>query len=147
MGTIGKKKKVKYKWLKEIDEIIANKRKLLSQCVAEIERLKQNKRITKKSRRNREEFAKMVGVISIHSLTKLACKLKAEIRRSGKIRKKKMKNQEARDLNNSFRNNQGKVFRIFREIIDSDKDCEAPVFKKIEKERKFFVDADPVINF
>ncbi len=37
MGTIGKKKKVKYKWLKEIDEIIANKRKLLSQCVAEIE--------------------------------------------------------------------------------------------------------------
>ena len=58
-----------------------------------------------------------------------------------------MKNQEARNLNNSFKNNQGKVFRIFREIIDSDKDCEAPIFKQIEKERKFFVDADPVINF
>ena len=58
-----------------------------------------------------------------------------------------MKNQKAREWNNSFRNNQGRVFNTFRDIIERDKECEEPVFKEIEKERKFFNKHDDVINF
>ena len=142
-----KKKKVKYKWLEKIDDEIAAKRKLLSQCVAEIERLKTRGRITRKTKRNRERFFESIGEISVYSLTKLACKLKAEIRKKANLRKKKLKNQQARDLNQKFNSNQSEVFRSFRGIIDEDKERELPVYKEIEKERKFFNDADTVVNF
>ena len=144
---VGKKKKVKYKWLEELEKEISQKRKLLSQCVAEIDRLQNRKRITKKTKKNREKFTELIGEISVYSLTKFSCKLKAEIRRKGKTRKKKLRNQEARDLNEMFKSNQSQVFRKFRNIIDQDKECETPVYKEIESERKFFRNEDVVISF
>ena len=58
-----------------------------------------------------------------------------------------MKNEKSRDWNNSFKNNQSRVFNAFKDIINSDKECELPVFKEITKERKFFTDPNEVIEF
>ena len=142
------KTEVKYKWLTDIENEILEKRKLLSKCVAELERLKVNGRMTRKTKRNRVEFLKvLVNGISVYSLTKLICKLKAEVRRKAKTRKKKLRNQKARELNSAFRKNQGQVFSKFKEIIEMDKENETPIYKEIQKERKFFQEADEVINF
>ena len=44
---------IKPKWLKVIDNEVFEKRRLLSKCVAEIQRLKENSRMTRKTKRNR----------------------------------------------------------------------------------------------
>ena len=113
----------------------------------QIERLKRNGRMTRKTKRNREEFTRLIGNISVYSLTALACKLKAEIRRKGKVRKRKLINQEARQLNETFQSNQSKVFDKFREIISQDEECDHPSYKEVEKDRKFFENSGEVINF
>ncbi len=142
-----KKKEMEYEWMKQIDREIVEKRKVLSKCVAEISRLKNNGRMTRKTKRNREQFTQLIGNISVYNLTALSCKLKAEIRRKGKIRKKKLRNQKARDLNDAFQNSQSQVFNKFREIIAQDDECDQPSYREIEKERKFFENSDEVINF
>ena len=74
-------------------------------------------------------------------------KLKAQIHRKARLRKRKLRNQEARDYNNLFQNNQSKVFNDFKAIIDKKSEEEHPTFEKFEKTRKFFTEPDEVIAF
>ena len=141
------KKPLEYKWLVEIEREIKDKRKLLSKCVAEIDRLKKNGRMTKRTKKNRDEISKYCGNISVHSVTQLVCKLKAEVRRKSHSRKRKLKNQKSRELNKAFKNNQCNVFSKFKNIIENDSENELPKYVELEKERKFFNNADDVIKF
>ena len=134
-------------WLTKLEREIKELRKLISQCTAEIDRLKNRGRLTRKSKRNRKHFQELIGEISIYGLTKLMMKSKARIRRLAKSRKRKIKNEESRKLNNLFRTNQGKVFNKFKDIINSQKDVEYPVYKNIDQERKHFTDRKDVESF
>ena len=61
--------------------------------------------------------------------------------------RKKLKNQKSREWNSFFKNNQSRVFSKFKDIIESEKGCELPVFKEIVKERKYFEKPEEVIEF
>lgn len=52
------------KWIKDLDKIILETLKLISQSVGEVERLKKNGRMTRKTKRNRRTFESQVGIIS-----------------------------------------------------------------------------------
>ena len=58
----------------EIDQEMVRARKLLSKCCAERTRLCNQARLTRKSKRNREEIKTMCGDISAYSLTCLIAK-------------------------------------------------------------------------
>ena len=118
------------KWLTKLEQEIKELCKLISQGVSEIDRLKKNGRLTRKSKRNTKMFEECIGYVSIYGLTKLIMKSKARIHRLAKVRKKKLAYDEARNLNNLFRNNQGRVFSKFRDSINSQKDEEFPVYKE-----------------
>ena len=135
------------KWLKDLDGSIFECRRRISQCVAELDRIKRNGRTTRKTLRNRKNIEAEIGNISTISLTKYIMKLKAQIHRKARLRKRKLRNQEARDYNNLFRNNQSKVFNDFKAIIDKKSEEERPTFEKLEKTRKFFTEPDEVIAF
>ena len=46
-----------------------------------------------------------------------------------------------------FAQQQGRVFREFKEMIEQQKDVELPTFKKGDKVRKYFENTEEVINF
>ena len=137
-ATATTKEAYKPKWLKDIEKSIFECRRFISQCVAELERIKRNGRATKKLLRNRRCMEAELGNISVYSLTKHIMKLKTRLHRMTRTRKRKLKNQLARDYNNSFHNNQGRVFNEFKSIIAEQTD-EYPIFKKLEKKRIFFL--------
>ena len=138
----------KAKWLEALDSEIHEKRRLISQCVAEIERIKDGLRMTRKARRNREKFEKLgINPISVCELTKLACKLKAQIHRKAQTRRKKLKNEKARKWNHTFRNNQSRIFKDFKSMIEKDPENEMPKFREVERERKFFPNSETVLDF
>ena len=74
-------------------------------------------------------------------------KLKAETRKLTKSRKRKIKNQEAREYNRMFQNNQSRVYNEFKDIIDQHEGEDLPIFKKIAKTRKYFEGKADVENF
>ena len=71
------------KWLIELDEEILQLRRLISQCCAERERLWYNRRLTRKSKRNRRKIYEECGPISIRSLTNTTEKNKAKLKKQG----------------------------------------------------------------
>ena len=126
----GKQKPFKPYWLDQLEKDVLEKRKLISKCVAEKQRISENSRITRRTRRNRKEIEKLIGKISLYSLTKLICKLKAQVHRLAQTRKRKMKNLKARDWNNMFHNNQSQVFKQFKAMIDQTDEGTLPKFKE-----------------
>lgn len=98
-------------------------------------------------KRNRVLIESSIGKISAYSLTKFIMKLKAEIHRLARKRKRKKKNEESKHYNQVFRKNQSIVFNEFKDIIKENKDEEHPIFKKINRSRKYFEKPDEVLNF
>ena len=143
----GKQKPFKPHWLDQLEKDVLEKRKLVSKCVAEKQRITENSRITRRTRRNRKEIEKLIGTISLYSLTKLICKLKAQVHRLAQTRKRKLKNQKARDWSNMFHNNQSQVFKQFKEMIDQTDEGTLPKFKEFKRVRKFFTNSEEVLNF
>ena len=70
------------KWLIELDEEILQLRRLISQCCAERERLWYNRRLTRKSKRNRRKIYEECGPISVRSLTNTIEKDKAKLKKN-----------------------------------------------------------------
>ena len=116
-------------WLIRIEKVILDKRRLISKCVAEIGRLQDNSRMTRKTRRNRKEMGDLLGDtdISIYSLTKLVCKLKAQIHRQAQLRRRKLSSEKAKEWNNKFHNNQSNVFKEFKQMVENDTDNTHPL--------------------
>ena len=135
------------KWLNEVNNEISETRKLLSKCVAELDRITRGARMTRKTKRNRKLIGSKIGVISSCSLTKYIMKLKARVRRLSKTRKKKLKNDERRQINNNFHKNQSKVFSEFKEILKKAEGPDPPSFQKVTKTRKFFENSEDVLKF
>ena len=62
-------------------------------------------------------------------------------------RKRKIRNEEARKLNNQFGKEQKVIFDKFKDCIEDDGENMKPIFKEKEKERRFFNDPVVVENF
>ena len=71
------------------EDQVKDHRKKISIAKAELERLKDNKRITKKGKKNRKLLLEECKRISAESLVSYIEKKKTELRKSGKRRSKK----------------------------------------------------------
>lgn len=94
----------------------------LSKAKAEMERIKSNRKITKKGRKNRTELMKDWKIISIAELVKYMEKEKSKLRnlKRGYVRRKKL--EEAKRINRPFHQDPGSVFCSFKKIIENQDD-------------------------
>ena len=86
--------------------------------------------------------------ISVRSLTNTIEKNKAKFKKLSAKRKRKLKKQSSQIRNEKFFDDQKKVYKEFRTLIDEDKENIKPVFKeRKEVKRNYFQDTGEVIDF
>ena len=87
------------------NEELKSLRSFISKCSAEADRLKNNKRMTRRSRRNRDMIKKEITneELSIYSITKCMEKKKAKLSRLARSRRRKLLNEKAKTWNRKFK--------------------------------------------
>ena len=96
------------------DQEAAKIRKQLSIAKAEIERLKENRKITKKGRKNRSHLQKECKTISVAGLISYMEKKKSELRKLKRGFDRKKKQEVSRVINQRFNTVPGKVLATQR---------------------------------
>ena len=117
--------KMKAKYERKVSEM----RKKISIAAAEVERLKANKKITKKGRRNRAVLLEECKVLSVAQLVNYMEKKKSTVRRLKREYSRRKKQQQSREFNNQFQTDPGRVYAKFGEMIAEDKDLNRPKYK------------------
>lgn len=106
------------------EEKVKSLRRSISIAKAELERIKENRKITRKGRKNRKELAEECKTISSSTLVNFMEKQKTRLRKLKKSFLRLMKEKEARELNKQFEMDTGKVYETFNNLIAKDKDNE-----------------------
>ncbi|XP_068671379.1 uncharacterized protein [Montipora foliosa] len=106
------------------EEKVKSLRRSISIAKAELERIKENRKITRKGRKNRKELAEECKTISSSTLVNFMKKQKTRLRKLKKSFLRLKKEKEARELNKQFEMDTGKVFETFNNFIAKDKDNE-----------------------
>ena len=96
------------------EEEVGSIRKKISIAKAEIDRLKENRKVTKKGRRNRVILQKECKVLSIASLVSYMERQKFALRKLKRAFCRRKKNEEARVLNQQFKDDAGRVYANMR---------------------------------
>ena len=130
-----------------IEDEIKNVRALLSKTSAELRRLKNNGRMTRRTKRNRAEISKNCGSISNYTLICYMEKLKKRLKYLSKKRKRTMQKLVAKQLNEQFEKDQKSVFDKFKAFIEKDEENLTPVFVETPTERRHFDDVKVVEKF
>ena len=118
--TISKTRKEKGVYEEKVKGI----RRSFSMAKAERERIKENRKITTKGRKNRKELAEECKTISSSTLVNFMEKQKTRLRKLKKSFLRQKKEKEARELNKQFEMDTGKVYETFNNLIAKDKDNE-----------------------
>ena len=106
------------------EEKVKSIRRSISIAKAELERIKENRKITRKGRKNRKEVAEECKTISSSTLVNFMDKEKTRLRKLKKSFLRLKKEKEARELNKQFEMDTGKVYETFNNLIAEDKDNE-----------------------
>ena len=96
----------------------------ISIAKAELERIKENRKITRKARKNRKELAEECKTISASTLVNFMEKQKTRLRKLKKSFLRLKKEKEAIELNKQFEMYTGKVYDTFNNLTAKDKDNE-----------------------
>lgn len=112
------------KWQIVYEEKARSIRKKISIAKAEIDRLKENRKVMKRGKRNREILQKECKVLSIASLVNYMERQKCALRNLNRAFCRKKKNQEARVINQQFRDDAGCVYANMREMLAKNEDCD-----------------------
>ena len=110
-------------------------RKRISIATAELDRIKKNKKITKRGKRNRAMLERESGKVSAASLVAYIERKKSELRRAKGGFIWKQKQEEIRSLNSKFYVDPSSVYDRFNEIIKSDPENNKPRYMKSTGER------------
>ena len=142
--------KEKEKYQKEAGAI----RREISIAKAELERLQENRKISKKGKKNRESLRKNCKTISATSLISYIEKKKSELRKLKKVFYRRKKQREARTINKQFQLDPGRVYDSFREMASKEMDEGVlPVYQKPsvpindEENRNVFTDIDEASKY
>ena len=117
ISKIGKEKRV-------YEEKVKSVRRSISIAKAELERIKENRRIIRKARKNRKELAEECKTISSSTLVNFVEKQKTRLRKLKKSFLRLKKEKEAKELNKQFEMDTGKVYDTFNNLTAKDKDNE-----------------------
>ena len=116
----------KPKEVKKIEENMPLRRRELSQLTAEIERIRSNRPLSRKTKRNRRWMEKEGGKKDI-GITELAQMKEIRILKNEKQRV--LLKLERHHVNKLFDENQSKFFKVLRNILKDD-ESEEPLYKK-----------------
>ena len=130
------------KWKRVYEERVVEVRKKISIAQAELERIKENRKITKKGKRNRAVPEKECKGLSAVKLVSFMEKQKAILRKLKRGFSRSQKNEEARVLNQQFQADTSKVYANMRELLNKDKEDERPRYttsdQNTKEEREMF---------
>ena len=113
-------------WKRVYEKRVVEVRKKISIAQAELERIKENRKITKKGKRNRAVLEKECKGLSAIKLVSFMEKQKAILRKLKRGFSRSQKNEEARILNQQFQTDTSKVYANMRELLNKDKEDERP---------------------
>ena len=111
------------KWKIAYEKKVIETRSKISIAKAEMERIRENRKLTKRGRKNREMLEKECRNLSVAELITYMEKYKSVLRKlkSGFIRRKKV--EESGRLNRQFEIDPGRVYDQFNNIAKNKKDC------------------------
>ena len=123
----------------------------LSKAKAEIERLKSNKKITKKGKKNRLELLRECKTLSVAILVAYMEKQKSRLRKVKRGYWRRKKQEDARRMNAQFELDPGRVYSDFRRVIDDHSEVAKPKYvheqEDNESQRNVFSDAEEATTF
>ena len=123
----------------------------LSKAKAEIERLKSNKKITKKGKKNRLEVLRECKTLSVAVLVAYMEKQKSRLRKVKRGYWRRKKKEDARRMNAQFELDPGRVYSDFRRVIDDHSEVAKPKYvhgqEDNESQRNVFSDAEEATTF
>ena len=127
-------------------------RKNISIAKAEIERIKSNRKITTKGRRNQGKLLESCKVILVAALVNYMEREKSKLRKlkKGFVRRKKL--YEARQVNRKFQQDPGSVYSCFGKMLEKQQENEKPRYDRTllqgqQDERRKFEDIEEASEF
>ena len=128
-GKSSKHKSKRSKCQKAYEEKAVCLRKKISMAKSEIERLKENRKMTKRGKRNRAILQQECKELSIASLVSYMERQKCALRKLKRAFGRNKKNKEAKVLNQQFKEDAGRVYANMREMLAKCEDCDRPKYK------------------
>ena len=117
---------------KAFEELAMELRRKISMAKAELERLRENGKLTKKGKRNRALLLRECKVISAAELVSYMEKKKSQLRKLRTQRIREVRNEEARSLNQQFTQNTKQVYAKFAAMCEDD--VERPRYRVVDKD-------------
>ena len=124
-GTSGAARK-QQKRKREYDERVLEVRQKISIAEVELMRLKENRKITKKGKRNRAILEQECKGLSAVKLVSYMEKQKSSLRKLKRGLSRSKKQEEARVLNQQFQTDASRVYANMREMLNKDKENDRP---------------------
>ena len=129
-------------WKRVYEKRVVEVRKKISIAQVELGRIKGNRKITKKGKRNRAVLEKECKGLSATKLVSFMEKQKARLRKLKRGFSRSQKNEEARILNQQFQADASKVYANMRELLNKDKEDERPRYttsdQNTQEEKEMF---------
>lgn len=104
-------------------------RRTISIAKAELERIKANKKMSKKGKKNRAMLENDCCKVSAVTLATYMEKKKSDLRKLKRCHYRKQKQEESKVLNGLFQADPGSVYSSFNEMIKEEKDNTRPKYK------------------
>ena len=130
----GKNKEIKRR--ENYDTHVKELRRKISIAKAEMERIQENRKITKKGKKNRLELQKECQIISAASLVNYMEKKKFDLRKLKKAYWRREKQEKSRGLNRKFELDPGRVYAGIKEIVDKNEEEKRPKYVETSKENE-----------
>ena len=110
-------------------EIVGEVRKKLSIATAELSRIKENRKLTKRGKKNRSLLQKECRSLSASSLVSYIEKQKSLLRKLKVSFGRKRRQEEAKVLNRQFKEDPGRVYATITMMAEEDPDNARPKYK------------------
>ena len=121
-------------WKNKFLEIVGEVRKKLSIATAELSRIKENRKLTKRGKKNRSLLQKECRSLSASSLVSYIEKQKSLLRKLKVSFGRKRRQMEAKVLNRQFKEDPGRVYATITMMAEEDPDNARPKYKAARNE-------------
>ena len=122
---------------------------MISIAKAELERLRENRKITKKGIKNRNILKEECKTITAFELVNFMERKKSTLNKPKKRFSRKQKQEESRIANRNFKLHPGHVHANMNKMLKKDEDSERPKYNtpNQEEERDMFENIEAASNF
>ena len=122
-------------WRNKFLEIVGEVRKKLSIATAELSRIKENRKLTKRGKKNRSLLQKECRPLSASSLVNYIEKQKSLLRKLKVSFGRKRRQEEVKVLNRQFKEDPGRVYATITMMAEEDPDNARPKYKSSSERR------------